>query len=676
MKKAKHWIVVVVFLLLQVLAGAALVTQSAQGITPEIEQVTETGIASGTAVIGEASGGIKPEDIGESWEVMAPLPEGRVFNAVIAHGMYVYVIGGTSDGGGFTPTATNFRYNTSDNTWKTMTAMPAALDSIDGAVIGSKIYIPGGESDSNTYVYNIASDSWTNIPANGGYAGRSQYQVVTIGTDLYVLGGLVGSSSTSEVWKLDTITQTWSAGVPMQKSRTSFAAAAINGAIYVAGGVAYPGFTPDMTAEKFDGTAWSYIAGLPDGGGAYTRWSYMADGNTADRMWLAGGRRDAAWDVLNHAAYYDPALDTWTDSPTIPVLNQARVYVEGVVADNGYFYVIGGRASDASVAYDTNERLKVFTPGEAWEVMAPLPEVRVFNAVIAHGAYVYVIGGTSDGGGNVPTSTNFRYNTSDNTWKTMTAMPAALDSIDGAVIGGKIYIPGDGSDSNTYVYDIAADNWTTIPANGGYSGRWQYQVVAIGTDLYVLGGLVGSSSTSEVWRLDTITQTWSAGVSMQKSRTSFAAAAINGAIYVAGGVAFPSFTPDMTAEKFDGTAWSYIAGVPDGGGAYTRWSYMADGNTEDRMWLAGGRRDAAWAVLNHAAYYNPASDTWTDSPTIPVLNQGRVYTEGVVADDGYFYVIGGRAPDGSVAYDTNERLKVFTPGEVTFVNLYLPLIVK
>ncbi len=69
-------------------------------------------------MIGEASGGFKPEDIGEAWEVMAPLPEGRVFNAVIAHGAYVYVIGGTSDGGGFTPTATNFRYNTSDNTWK------------------------------------------------------------------------------------------------------------------------------------------------------------------------------------------------------------------------------------------------------------------------------------------------------------------------------------------------------------------------------------------------------------------------------------------------------------------------------------------------------------------------------------------------------------------------------
>ena len=675
MKKAKHWIVIVVFLLLQVLTGAALVTQSAQGITPETEQLTETGIASGTAVIGEASGGIKPEDIGEAWEVMAPLPEGRVFNAVIAHGAYVYVIGGTSDGGGFTPTATNFRYNTSDNTWKTMTAMPAALDSIDGAVIGGKIYIPGDGGDSNTYVYDIAADSWTYIQANGGYSRRSQYQVVAIGTDLYVLGGIVDfSASTSEVWKLDTITETWSAGVPMQKTRTSFAAAAINGAIYVAGGVSYPGFTPDMTAEKFDGTSWSYIAGLPDGGGAYTRWSYMADGNTEDRMWLAAGRRDSAWDVLDHAAYYDPASDTWTDSPTIPVLNQGRVYTEGVVADDGYFYVIGGCASDASVAYDTNERLKVSTPVEAWEVMEPLPEGRVFNAVIAHGAYVYVIGGTSDGSGNVPTSTNFRYNTSDNTWKTMTAMPAALDSIDGAVIDGKIYIPGDGNDSNTYVYDIASDFWTNIPANGGYEARVQYQVVAIGTDLYVLGGLVNNSSTSEVWILDTITETWSAGIPMQKSRTSFAAAAINGAIYVAGGVAYPGFTPDMTAEKFDGTAWSYFAGVPDGGGAYTRWSYMADGNTEDRMWLAGGRRDSAWDVLNHAAYYDPASDTWTDSPTIPVLNQARVYVEGVVADDGYFYVIGGRKSDGSVAYDTNERLRVVDFSTEEFI--YLPFILK
>ncbi len=356
MKKTKFWIVFVVFLLLQVLTGSALAAPSAQEVI-----LDETGIASGTAVVGEASGGIKPADIGDAWETMAPMPEGRVFNAVIANGAYVYVIGGTSDAGGHSPTSTNFRYNTVDNTWKIMTPIPVALDSIDGAVINGKIYIPGGESDSNTYVYDIATNSWTTIPATGGYIAGVQYQVVAIDTDLYVLGGLVGNASTNRVWKLDTITQTWSEGIPMLKSRTSFSAAAINGKIYVAGGVSYPGFKPDMTAEKFDGTAWNYIASLPDGDGAYTRWSYMADGSNANTMWLAAGRRDAEWNVLNHAAYYDPISDTWTDSPTIPVLNQARVYMEGDIASDGYFYVIGGRASDASAVYDTNERLKVVT---------------------------------------------------------------------------------------------------------------------------------------------------------------------------------------------------------------------------------------------------------------------------------------------------------------------------
>jgi len=322
----------------------------------------ETGVASGKPVIGVPSGGPAPQDIGAAWETMAPLPAGRVFAAVIADDQgYVYVIGGTSDGGALTPTNTNYRYDTATNTWDTMAAMPSAIDSIDGAFINGKIYIPGSATTADTFVYDIATDTWSTIAANGGYTPRSQHQVVVIDTDLYVLGGIVAaaSASTTEVWVLDTVAGTWSAGVPMQKSRTSFSAAAIDGAIYVAGGVLFPGFTPDMTAEKFDGTAWSYIAGVPAGGGTYTRWSYNADGHGEGGLWLAGGRRDADWNVLNHAAYYDPETDTWTDSPTIPTLAQGRVYMEADVATDGYLYVIGGRDSAGSIAYANNERLYV-----------------------------------------------------------------------------------------------------------------------------------------------------------------------------------------------------------------------------------------------------------------------------------------------------------------------------
>ncbi len=321
--------------------------------------VVEASAPTPAVVAGDAKAG---RDIGAAWEVMAPLPAGRVFAAVVASGPYVFVIGGTSDAGASTPTNTVYRYTTATNTWQTMTAMPAALDSIDGVEIDGVIYIPGKEPDNNTYAYDVAGDSWSTIAANNGYTSASQYQVVAIGTDLYVLGGIKSSASTTQVWRLDTTTNTWSAGVPMQNSRTSFSAAAINGSIYVAGGVLFPGFTPDMTAEVFNGVSWSYIASLPNGGGAYTRWSYNADGVGLDGMWLAAGRRDAGWTVLNHAAYYDPTTNTWTDSPTVPTLNQGRVYMEGAVAADGYFYVIGGRDGAGSIVYADNERLQTNGP--------------------------------------------------------------------------------------------------------------------------------------------------------------------------------------------------------------------------------------------------------------------------------------------------------------------------
>lgn len=315
--------------------------------------------------------------------------------------------------------------------------------------------------------------------------------------------------------------------------------------------------------------------------------------------------------------------------------------------------------------------------GAAWETMAPLPSARVFEAVVGNGPYLYAIGGTSDAGATTPTNTNFRYNTATNAWDTMTAMPASLYSVDGIAIDGKIYIPGGqtGSstyDATTYVYDIAGNSWTSIATSGGYTGRSQYQVVAIGTNLYVLGGITAGASTTQVWTLDTTTGTWSAGMPMQRSRTSFSAGAINGVIYAAGGVAYPGFTPDLTAEKFEGGVWSYIASVPTGGGAYTRWSYNADAIGPDGLWLAAGRRDTDWAVLNHAGVYNPATDTWTDSPTVPVLSQGRVYLEGDTAGDGYFYAMGGRDSGGTIIYASNERLQVVTacaPGDMPWLTV-------
>ncbi|MCA9973542.1 MAG: carboxypeptidase regulatory-like domain-containing protein [Anaerolineales bacterium] len=447
-----------------------------------IADVTEAAPVSGKPVDGVASGGPAPEDIGTAWETMAPMPSGRVFNAVIADGNgYVYVMGGTSDAGGLTPTNTNFRYDTATNTWATMAAMPGTLNQIDGVAIGNKIYVPGDSTNSGaTYVYDIAGDSWSTIAANGGYTGRDQYQVVAIGTDLYVLGGISAGASTTQVWVLDTTSGTWSAGVPMQKSRTSFSAAAMNGNIYVAGGVAFPGFTPDMTSEMFDGSSWSFIADVPNGGGAYTRWSYNADGLGADGLWLAAGRRDAGWAVLNHAGYYDPNADTWTDSPTIPTLAQARVYMEGDVATDGYFYVIGGRDSAGAIIYTTNERLEVGYAGGGGDVPW-LSEVPDTGTIVADGGtfsvdFVFDASQVTQAGeyyATVQVVSNDPVMSPINIPVTMTiSAPASFGKLDGTVSSlgycDANPFPAAGADVGIESSTGSTYNLTT-DANGGYS---------------------------------------------------------------------------------------------------------------------------------------------------------------------------------------------------------------
>ncbi len=331
---------------------------------------TDRGTPSGKPVMGPASGGPKPSQVGDAWEVMAPLPEPRVFAAVVAgEDGYVYVAGGTSDGAGNTPTDTLYRYDTASDSWSSLAPLPVPLEQHDGVAVEGKIYLPGDGTTDTTYVYDIASDVWSEIPANNGYTPRSHYKVAALGSQIYVVGGIEGSASTNEVWILDTDTGQWAPGVPLQHGRINFALGAMNGMLYVAGGVAFPGFAPDMTTEIFDGTAWSYGAPVPSGGGAYTRWSYLADGVGQDGLWLAAGRRDTGWAVLNHAGFYAPESDTWTDSPTIPLLNYGRAYCGGDVADDGYFYVIGGRNDAGNTAYNHNERLEV--GGLTWLSLSP-----------------------------------------------------------------------------------------------------------------------------------------------------------------------------------------------------------------------------------------------------------------------------------------------------------------
>jgi hypothetical protein len=323
-----------------------------------------------------------------------------------------------------------------------------------------------------------------------------------------------------------------------------------------------------MTRDFSTAPVWYYVSNVPDNGGLYTRWSYCGTCVSNNLVWMVGGRRDAAWTVLNNVGTYDPATDTWDD--TKPVLNQARVYLTAA-ANDSYIFALGGRDGAGAVCYDNMERLDS-PSGSAWSVMTPMPAARVFGSAVADGQYVYYTGGTSDAGGSVPTTTLWRYDIVGDTvggtpWDTTLAqLPAALAQHSAVLLDGKIYIPGNETVLLTYIYDIATDAWDSL-SNGAMPGATQYQAVEVHGRIWRIGGIAGGVSTNQVYELDTLTGVWTDILKpMQQTRINFGCGRVCSGgvdlVVALGGVAFPGFTPTMTSEAID-VAWMGVEGKPE-----------------------------------------------------------------------------------------------------------------
>jgi len=107
------------------------------------------------------------------------------------------------------------RYNPIDNTWTTLTPMPAARRYMGMAWDrGDYIYVVGGIDSSAVEVdtvwrYSVASDTWdsslSTMPSNLGYQGMSYYN-----GHLYTIGGYNGTSNVSTVFKYDVAADSWS----------------------------------------------------------------------------------------------------------------------------------------------------------------------------------------------------------------------------------------------------------------------------------------------------------------------------------------------------------------------------------------------------------------------------------------------------------------------------------
>ena len=143
----------------------------------------------------------------------------------------IYAMGGY-DGprDGAHPLDTVEVYDPQTDSWQRMASMPQGLCLHAAAVMGSKIYLTGGETGDDmavdsVYVYDPLADAWTQLASMG--IARQEHASAAVGGKLYVFGGQGGEGrlSTAEVY--DPASDSWAQATSLTSARIGTAAAAL-----------------------------------------------------------------------------------------------------------------------------------------------------------------------------------------------------------------------------------------------------------------------------------------------------------------------------------------------------------------------------------------------------------------------------------------------------------------
>jgi len=201
----------------------------------------------------------------QRWKELAALPTARSGLAVASHENQVYAIGGETKAG---VTSVVERYNLVTNTWTGLSSKPTAVADVSAAVVGGRIYVPGGRLASGEVtnileVYDPREDRWEQGAALP--TALSAYALVAFEGKLYLFGGWDGERFGASVYEYDPDQDMWRARTPMATARGYAGAAAAGGKIYVIGG--YDGKEALAVNEEYlpERDTWSQRAPLPAG---------------------------------------------------------------------------------------------------------------------------------------------------------------------------------------------------------------------------------------------------------------------------------------------------------------------------------------------------------------------------------------------------------------------------
>lgn len=290
----------------------------------------------------------------------------------------------------------------------------------------------------------------------------------------------------------------WSDVDPAPIGRLEAQGGVWNEDVYVFGG--FTSWDPYLTtteSHRYDPEtdSWTQLADMPE------PWTHAAMAIDGDYMYFAGGwtnpndrsfnDSDTIFEGEAKVLRYHVPTDTW-DADTTPL--PAGRGAGGLARLDRNLHFFGGherRLVDSDhVDVGTHWVRSLDDPSSEWTELAPLPNPRNHFGSLAHGGYLYAVGGQHLYEDSATTQTDVhRYDPTTDSWTEMAGLPYPLSHNSGTTftVGDRIFVLGGEIAHNHYldtvlVYDIRQDAWsqrTDLPvalnaAVGGFAEERLY----------------------------------------------------------------------------------------------------------------------------------------------------------------------------------------------------------
>jgi N-acetylneuraminic acid mutarotase len=305
----------------------------------------------------------------------------------------------------------------------------------------------------------------------------------------------------------------------------AFALAVLAG-VSACGGAGSSGPPKTSTSQQH----WTFAAAMP------RRRSYTASAEIGGNIYVAAGMVGNTGMPLSLFERFDPATDSWTDLPDLPVAFRAGA--GAAIGDR--MYVVGGNSGGGNghqvFSYDIQTH--------RWRSETPLPAPRTNLAVVALGGKIYAIGGLDP---LYASRTVFVYSPATRRWSQAAPLPVTLQAAAAVVFHGQIWVLG-GADKagaiqrKVWIYDPRKNTWRAGPA--------------MPTPLETLGAAVDGQRIYVVLETHTFvydagTRKWTRGATLEVSRHALSVFVADGHLYAIGGCKAPQLEDSPIVEKLN-----------------------------------------------------------------------------------------------------------------------------